>query len=75
MTTLRRIVVLGAGLAGATAAATLRDRGFNGDLTLVGEEPRPPYERPPLSKAFLRGECRVILVVRAIGGREIMEDL
>jgi 3-phenylpropionate/trans-cinnamate dioxygenase ferredoxin reductase subunit len=52
----RRIVVVGAGLAGATAAATLRDRGFDGELTLVGEEARPPYERPPLSKAFLRGE-------------------
>ena len=56
VTRLRRIVVLGAGLAGATAAATLRDRGFDGDVTLVGEERRPPYERPPLSKGFLRGE-------------------
>ena len=51
-----RIVVVGASLAGATAAAVLREEGFEGALTLVGEEPRPPYERPPLSKEYLRGE-------------------
>ena len=51
-----RIVIVGASLAGATAAVTLRDAGFDGDVTLVGEEPRPPYERPPLSKEYLRGE-------------------
>jgi 3-phenylpropionate/trans-cinnamate dioxygenase ferredoxin reductase component len=52
----RTFVILGAGLAGVTAAATLRDAGFEGRLVLVGDEPRLPYERPPLSKEFLRGE-------------------
>jgi 3-phenylpropionate/trans-cinnamate dioxygenase ferredoxin reductase component len=51
-----RILIVGASLAGATAAITLRRRGFDGEVTLVGEEARPPYERPPLSKAYLRGE-------------------
>ena len=49
-------IVVGASLAGATAAATLREEGFDGSLILIGEEPRPPYERPPLSKGYLRGE-------------------
>ena len=48
--------IVGASLAGATAAATLREHGFDGDITLVGAEPQPPYERPPLSKQYLRGE-------------------
>jgi 3-phenylpropionate/trans-cinnamate dioxygenase ferredoxin reductase subunit len=52
----RRVVVVGAGVAGGSAALALRDAGFSGDLTLVGAEPHLPYERPPLSKAFLRGE-------------------
>jgi len=49
-------VVVGASLAGATAAARLREEGFDGRIVLVGEEPLPPYERPPLSKEYLRGE-------------------
>ncbi|MGE0361423.1 MAG: NAD(P)/FAD-dependent oxidoreductase [Vicinamibacterales bacterium] len=49
-------VVVGASLTGATAAATLRADGFDGDITLIGAEPDPPYERPPLSKQYLRGE-------------------
>lgn len=49
-------VIIGASLAGGTAAATLRQEGFDGDVILIGEEPRPPYERPPLSKKYLRGE-------------------
>jgi 3-phenylpropionate/trans-cinnamate dioxygenase ferredoxin reductase subunit len=50
-----RVVIVGASLAGATAAATLRDEGFDGDIVLVGAEPDLPYERPPLSKKYLRG--------------------
>lgn len=50
------IVIVGASLAGGTAAATLRDEGFDGSLVLVGAEAELPYERPPLSKEFLRGE-------------------
>ena len=49
-------VVVGAGEAGGTAAASLREEGFDGDLILIGAEPMPPYERPPLSKEYLRGE-------------------
>jgi len=49
-------VIAGAGLAGAKAAETLRAEGFDGRLLLLGEEPERPYERPPLSKAYLRGE-------------------
>jgi 3-phenylpropionate/trans-cinnamate dioxygenase ferredoxin reductase subunit len=52
----RTFVIVGASLTGATAAATLRDEGFDGRVVLVGAEPLAPYERPPLSKEFLRGE-------------------
>lgn len=48
-------VVVGGGLAGAKAVATLRDEGFEGRIVLVGAEPEPPYDRPPLSKEYLRG--------------------
>ncbi len=50
-----RFVIVGASLAGATAAATLRAEGFDGQVTLIGEEREAPYERPPLSKQYLRG--------------------
>lgn len=49
-------VIVGASLAGATAAAELREQGFEGRVVLVGSEPELPYERPPLSKDYLRGE-------------------
>jgi 3-phenylpropionate/trans-cinnamate dioxygenase ferredoxin reductase subunit len=49
-------VIVGAGMAGAKAAEGLRERGFEGRVVLVGEEAERPYERPPLSKDFLRGE-------------------
>jgi 3-phenylpropionate/trans-cinnamate dioxygenase ferredoxin reductase component len=49
-------VIVGAGLAGGGAAATLREEGFDGRVILIGAEPQPPYERPPLSKEYLRGE-------------------
>ncbi|MGH2794915.1 MAG: NAD(P)/FAD-dependent oxidoreductase [Actinomycetota bacterium] len=50
-------VIVGASLAGGTAAATLREEGFDGKLILIGAESHPPYERPPLSKEYLRGEA------------------
>ncbi|QHC23124.1 NAD(P)/FAD-dependent oxidoreductase [Streptomyces sp. GS7] len=50
-----RIVIVGASLAGLRAAETLRAEGFAGSLTMVGEEPHPPYDRPPLSKQVLLG--------------------
>jgi NADPH-dependent 2,4-dienoyl-CoA reductase/sulfur reductase-like enzyme len=52
---LRRIAIVGASLAGLRAAETLRDRGFDGELTLIGDEPHRPYDRPPLSKQVLQG--------------------
>lgn len=51
------VVILGAGHAGGTAAALLRQYGHTGPITMVGEEPIPPYQRPPLSKAWLKGEA------------------
>src|SRR5579862_1095670 len=48
-----RIVVTGAGLAGFRTVEALRRRGYSGQLTLIGAEDRPPYDRPPLSKRVL----------------------
>ncbi|MCP1968503.1 NAD(P)/FAD-dependent oxidoreductase [Bradyrhizobium elkanii] len=52
-----RVVIVGAGHGGGTAAALLRQYGYKGPITLLGEEPIPPYHRPPLSKAWLKGEA------------------
>jgi 3-phenylpropionate/trans-cinnamate dioxygenase ferredoxin reductase subunit len=58
-------VIVGASLTGGTAAATLREEGFDGRIVLVGAENELPYERPPLSKGYLRGETpREKLLVR-----------
>ncbi|MFF0109485.1 NAD(P)/FAD-dependent oxidoreductase [Streptomyces hirsutus] len=51
--TMDRVVVVGNGIAGLTAADTLREAGFDGELTVVGDEPHPAYSRPALSKALL----------------------
>ena len=53
MADVKDIVIIGAGLSGDTAAAALRTAGFRGSITLVGDEPHRPYDRPPLSKAAL----------------------
>ncbi|WP_370197089.1 NAD(P)/FAD-dependent oxidoreductase [Roseibium sp.] len=50
------IVIIGAGQAGAQVTQSLRQGGFEGPLRLIGDEPHPPYQRPPLSKKFLAGE-------------------
>jgi 3-phenylpropionate/trans-cinnamate dioxygenase ferredoxin reductase component len=50
-------VIVGAGMAGGKAAETLREEGFDGRIVLLGAEPERPYERPPLSKDYLRGEA------------------
>ena len=50
------IVIVGAGQAGASLATKLRTLGYDGAVTLIGEEPAPPYQRPPLSKGYLLGE-------------------
>ena len=52
-----RIVIIGASLAGASAAIALRNQGYEGELILIGEESERPYERPPLSKAVLLGDA------------------
>ena len=53
---MKHVIVVGAGQAGASCVARLRAKGFDGQITLIGEEPFPPYQRPPLSKAYLLGE-------------------
>ena len=61
----QRIVIVGAGQAAMQAVDTLRRRGFAGELTLVGDEPSPPYQRPPLSKKYLAGSVdRERLLIR-----------
>jgi 3-phenylpropionate/trans-cinnamate dioxygenase ferredoxin reductase subunit len=52
----RTFVIVGAGMAGAKAAETLREEGFDGRIVLVGQEREAPYERPPLSKGYLIGD-------------------
>jgi NADPH-dependent 2,4-dienoyl-CoA reductase/sulfur reductase-like enzyme len=55
--TARRVVVVGAGMAGVQTAVALREQGFTGSVTLIGAEPHQPYDRPPLSKAVLLGKA------------------
>ena len=50
------VVIIGAGLAGGTAATELREQGYDGKVVLVGAEEHPPYERPPLSKEYFAGD-------------------
>ena len=52
----QQFVIVGANLAGGIAAITLREEGFDGEIVLIGAEPYPPYERPPLSKEYLQGK-------------------
>src|SRR5215210_4941404 len=68
---LRRIVIVGASLAGLRAAETLRDRGFDGALTLVGDEPHRPYDRPPLSKQVLAGTWEPDRIQLPAGGADL----
>lgn len=56
---MEHVVIVGAGQAGGRTARALREQGFEGEITLIGEEPLLPYERPPLSKAVLKGEAGV----------------
>src|SRR5215467_3246721 len=51
-----RIVIIGGGVAGGNAAATLREEGFRGAVLVIGAEPGVPFGRPPLSKTYLRSE-------------------
>ncbi len=56
MTVPERVLIIGGGQAGYQAAASLRQEGFAGDIAIVGDEPGVPYQRPPLSKAYLLGK-------------------
>ena len=56
---MQNIIVIGAGQAGASAVAKLRSSGFDGTITLIGEETAPPYQRPPRSKKYLLGEMEL----------------
>jgi len=70
-------VIVGAGLAGANAARALREEGFDGRIVLIGDEAQLPYDRPPLSKQYLRGETSPddIRVLDADGWAELDVDL
>jgi 3-phenylpropionate/trans-cinnamate dioxygenase ferredoxin reductase component len=57
MNTKPSLVIVGGGMAGAVAAQTLREEGFDGKITLLGQELHAPYERPPLSKDYLQGKA------------------
>src|SRR5579863_10311034 len=57
------IVIVGAGHAGFQLAASLRQHGFEGGITLIGDEPVLPYQRPPLSKDYLDGEIGLDLLL------------
>ncbi|BCK71826.1 hypothetical protein Srufu_057790 [Streptomyces libani subsp. rufus] len=52
-----RVVIIGAGIAGVQTAVALREQGWRGAITLLGDEPHQPYDRPPLSKAVLLGKA------------------
>ncbi len=56
MSDIETILIVGASLAGVKAAENLRKEGYDGRIEMFGDDPRPPYERPPLSKEYLRGE-------------------
>ena len=52
---MKSVAIIGASLAGLSAARALRDQGFDGNVTIIGGETHRPYDRPPLSKEFLAG--------------------
>ena len=54
-----KLLIIGAGHAGGSVAALLKQYGFEGSIVLAGEETAPPYQRPPLSKAWLKGEAEL----------------
>ena len=75
MSAKQTMVIVGASLAGAKAAETLREEGFDGRVVLIGAEPERPYERPPLSKDYLRGESERAKVYVHDEGFYAMQDI
>lgn len=70
---IKRVIIVGAGQGGGETAQRLRQGGFKGDITLIGEEPCAPYQRPPLSKAYLKGELsmeRLLLRPKSVYAEE-----
>ncbi|TIW31353.1 MAG: ferredoxin reductase, partial [Mesorhizobium sp.] len=65
------MVIIGAGECGGRAALALRDLGFEGAVTLIGDEPHLPYERPPLSKEAMTGE---VPAIKAITSEELLAE-
>src|SRR3977135_2010705 len=62
------IVIVGAGHAGGVVAGLLRQNGYDAGIVMLGDEPLPPYQRPPLSKAWLKGEADAeSLALRPLG--------
>src|SRR5665811_1353184 len=59
MSDIGTILIVGASLTGAKAAETLRKEGYDGRIVMFGQEPQPPYLRPPLTKDYLRGETQL----------------
>ena len=70
-TTMNRIIVVGASLAGLATARALRTQGYDGELVVVGEEPHRPYDRPPLSKDFLTGVSDVGEITLEADGEDL----
>ena len=60
----KHVLIVGAGQGGFQAAASLREAGFEGTIALIGDEPGLPYQRPPLSKAYLKDGDRDRLLLR-----------
>ena len=62
----RKVVIVGGGQAGYQVAASLRGKKFDGSIVILGEEPALPYQRPPLSKGYVKGEAKELtLLLRA----------
>ncbi|MGI4746701.1 MAG: NAD(P)/FAD-dependent oxidoreductase [Janthinobacterium lividum] len=70
-----RIVIVGAGHAGGSVASMLRQFGHRGPITLVGDQPYPPYQRPPLSKAYLKGESDLETLKLKVDSFYIQHDI
>src|SRR5688500_4730300 len=66
------VVIVGAGHAGMTAAASLREAGYDGTIQVLGEEPEFPYERPPLSKAYLVDDLQADAI--ALKAQRFLDD-